>query len=138
MSGMGIGLPVSRLYARHWGGDIRLISVQGCECCSLVLFMCGGMVWCGVCVCVCVDCMYSWGVCRCTPCVCRIVFMNCGSGVWGVVDGLLLGWLTGMYVSRFDSTPTHLRTPTLPRTPTHTAHPHAPTDSRTHIHLLMA
>ncbi|TFJ81964.1 hypothetical protein NSK_006632 [Nannochloropsis salina CCMP1776] len=29
MQGMGIGLPVSRLYARHWGGDIRLISVQG-------------------------------------------------------------------------------------------------------------
>lgn len=29
MSGMGIGLPISRLYARHWGGDIRVISVQG-------------------------------------------------------------------------------------------------------------
>lgn len=29
MCGMGIGLPISRLYARHWGGDIRVISVQG-------------------------------------------------------------------------------------------------------------
>lgn len=35
MSGMGIGLPISRLYARHWGGDIRVISVQGCELLAL-------------------------------------------------------------------------------------------------------
>ncbi|CAM9931433.1 unnamed protein product, partial [Phaeothamnion confervicola] len=29
LSGMGIGLPVSRLYARHFGGDLRLLSLHG-------------------------------------------------------------------------------------------------------------
>lgn len=29
MTGMGVGLPVSRLYARHFGGDLRLFSIQG-------------------------------------------------------------------------------------------------------------
>lgn len=29
LCGMGIGLPVSRLYARHFGGDLRMLSLQG-------------------------------------------------------------------------------------------------------------
>ncbi|CAM9575680.1 unnamed protein product [Scytosiphon promiscuus] len=29
LSGMGIGLPVSRLYARHFGGDLQMLSLQG-------------------------------------------------------------------------------------------------------------
>lgn len=29
LSGMGIGLPVSRLYARHFGGDLGMLSLQG-------------------------------------------------------------------------------------------------------------
>ncbi|CAM9731324.1 unnamed protein product [Ascophyllum nodosum] len=29
LSGMGIGLPVSRLYARHFGGDLKLMSLEG-------------------------------------------------------------------------------------------------------------
>ncbi|CAM9998617.1 unnamed protein product [Pylaiella littoralis] len=29
LCGMGIGLPVSRLYARHFGGDLRMLSFQG-------------------------------------------------------------------------------------------------------------
>ncbi|CBJ48758.1 pyruvate dehydrogenase kinase isoform 2; PDK2 [Ectocarpus siliculosus] len=32
LSGMGIGLPVSRLYARHFGGDLRMLSLQGHGC----------------------------------------------------------------------------------------------------------
>ncbi|CAM9544913.1 unnamed protein product [Discosporangium mesarthrocarpum] len=29
LSGMGIGLPVSRMYARHFGGDLRVLSMDG-------------------------------------------------------------------------------------------------------------
>ena len=29
MAGFGHGLPLSRLYARYWGGDLRIMSLQG-------------------------------------------------------------------------------------------------------------
>jgi len=29
MAGFGHGLPLSRLYARYWGGDLRIMSMQG-------------------------------------------------------------------------------------------------------------
>lgn len=29
MTGMGIGLPLSRLFVRHFGGDLRIISIRG-------------------------------------------------------------------------------------------------------------
>ena len=29
MAGYGHGLPLSRLYSRYWGGDLRIMSMQG-------------------------------------------------------------------------------------------------------------
>merc|ERR1711871_13493 len=29
MAGFGHGLPLSRLYARYWGGDLKIMSMQG-------------------------------------------------------------------------------------------------------------
>jgi signal transduction histidine kinase len=28
-AGLGVGLPLARLYARYWGGDLRLLSIKG-------------------------------------------------------------------------------------------------------------
>ncbi len=29
IAGFGYGLPLSRLYARHWGGDLSILSMEG-------------------------------------------------------------------------------------------------------------
>ena len=29
MSGLGYGLPLSRLYARYFGGDLQMVSMEG-------------------------------------------------------------------------------------------------------------
>ena len=30
LAGYGYGLPISRLYARYFGGDLQIISMEGC------------------------------------------------------------------------------------------------------------
>lgn len=31
LAGYGYGLPISRLYARYFGGDLQILSMEGCE-----------------------------------------------------------------------------------------------------------
>ena len=57
LSGMGIGLPVSRLYARHFGGDLKLMSLEGFGCVRDHLKFCLLMVT-MVTSCPCSQCSY--------------------------------------------------------------------------------
>lgn len=47
MAGYGYGLPISRCYARYFGGDVQIISMEGYGKCSRFLstLLCHSLWW---------------------------------------------------------------------------------------------